>query len=284
MIVHFCYEISVRREIHGLVGDFLSLSQVANNDPNCSLSLAGPNFFNFGLGLAVQKGSPWLEDINRAVLKNQEDNTIQNIEERWFNRKSCDSKPFTELGLISLGGLFKTLVIVISFCVFAVLVEFFIIIMLIKCGRRLGELGKFIKRFAFNAKKGEENQLDMQYSFLLRRPRRVTFDINASTVATDTHQELGFHNHAHEQDFYNDSRYQPNGYGFYNEKSIKPREQASETNKPNHDGNAHNQRRFQQNGEIPNGKPSVRDHSNMNGHHYDRTKGVKRNGSMLTKF
>ena len=59
--------------------------------------------------------------------------------------------------------------------------EFSIVIMLIKCGNRLGVLGKSIKRFAFNVKKGEEDQLNMQYSFLLRRPQKASFDVTTHT-------------------------------------------------------------------------------------------------------
>lgn len=188
--------LSSYREIHGLVGDYLSLSQVANNDESCSYSLAGPNFFNFGLGLALRKESPWLYDVNQAVLKHQENGTIQTIERRWFNKKQCDLKPFSSLEIINFSGLFMTLVIVIAFCLFAIFVEFFIIILMIKFGERLGALGKFTKRFAFNVKKGEEDQLNMQYSFLLRRQRNASWDVTTARSAEEF-EELGFHNNAY---------------------------------------------------------------------------------------
>ena len=68
---------------------------------------------------------------------------------------------------------------------------------MIKYGARLGALGKFIKRFVFNVKKGEEDQLNMQYSFLLRRQRNASWDVaDVRTEATDF-EELGFHNNAY---------------------------------------------------------------------------------------
>ena len=182
------------REINGLVGDYLSLSEVANNDENCSYSLAGPNFFNFGLGIALQKDSPWLQDVNQAVLKHQENGSIQAIESRWFNKKSCDLKPFNRLGIVNFSGLFMTVVIVIALCVFALFVEVCVVLVMIKYGDKLGTLGKFIKRFVFNVKKGEEEQLNMQYSFLLRRHQNANWDVASSHVTPTDLEELGFRN------------------------------------------------------------------------------------------
>ncbi|XP_022790110.1 glutamate receptor ionotropic, NMDA 1-like [Stylophora pistillata] len=187
------------REIHGLVGDYLSLSQVANNDVNCSYSFAGPNFFNFGLGLALPKASPWLHDVNQAVLKHHENGTIETIERRWFNKKTCDLNPFKQLEIINLSGLFMTVVIIIAFCILAIFVEFGIVIAMIKLGDRLGAIGKFMKSFVLNVKEGEEAHLHMQYSFIFRRQRKASWDIAAANarVARITGVELGFHNNEH---------------------------------------------------------------------------------------
>ena len=280
-------QLQFRREIHGLVGDYLSLSQVAYKDPNCLLSLAGPNFFNFGLGLALPKASPWLDDINEAVLKNQENETIKTIQERWFNKKSCDSKPFTELGVINFSGLFMTLVLVLCFCACAVFVEFSIVIMLIKCGNRLGVLGKSIKRFAFNVKKGEEDQLNMQYSFLLRRPQKGSFDVTTWPETVDSFQELGFHNDSFfkslEQVSHYDTHCTPNEKGFRTKNTgSTPHEQSAAT--LNHQGAAHYQQRVQENGEIANERELVKDSRYTNGQYRSRTKSFKKNGSMSTKL
>ena len=179
-----------------MVGDHLSLSQVANNDIDCSYSLAGPNFFNFGLGIALPKASPWLQDINQAVLKHQENGAIETIERRWFNKKTCDLKPFKRLEIINLSGLFMTVVIVIAFCVLAIFLEFGIVIAIMKFGDRLGAIGKFTKNFVLNVKEGEEAHLRMQYSLIFRRHRKESWDIAAANARVEriTGVELGFHN------------------------------------------------------------------------------------------
>lgn len=248
--VFFC------REIHGLVGDYLSLSQVANNDENCSYSLAGPNFFNFGLGLAMRKGSPWLHDVNQAALKHQENGSIQTIESRWFNKKNCHLKPFSRLEIINFSGLFMTLVIVIGFCLFAVFVEFFIVVLMIKFGDRLGALGKFVKRFVFNVEKGEEDQLNMQYSFLLRRQRNASWDVAAIRTEATEFEELGFHNNAY---------------------SLS-QEQSTALGQRNWNGTVHHG--LHENGDvIMNGNADITDYGHING----RTKSCKQNG-IVTKL
>lgn len=221
------------------------------------------------------------------MLKNQENETIKTIEERWFNKKSCDSKPFTELGIINFSGLFMTLMLVLCFCACAVFVEFSIVIMLIKCGNRLGVLGKSIKRFAFNVKKGEEDQLNMQYSFLLRRPQKATFDVTTYTGTVDSFQELGFRNESFfkslEQGSYYDTCYTPNEKGFGPKNACATsHEQPMST--LNHEGTAHYQQGVHRNGEIESGKEPVRDSRYMNGHHRRRTKSFKKNGSIATKL
>ena len=255
--IHLLITITVFcREIHGLVGDYLSLSQVANNDENCSYSLAGPNFFNFGLGLALRKGSPWLQDVNQAVLKHQENGSIKAIENRWFNKKSCDLKPFNRLGIINFSGLFMAIVFVIAFCVLAVFVEVCVVVLMIKFGDKLGTLGKFAKRFVFNVKKGEEDQLDMQYSFLVRRHQNATWDVGASHVVSTDLEELGFHN---------------NQYTF-------PKEQPMTLGDMNRNGTIHD--RLHENGDVTmNGVADKRKHERTNG----RTKSFKLNG-MVTKL
>ena len=274
------------REINGLVGDYLSLSQVANKDPNCSFSLAGPNFFNFGLGLALPKASPWISDVNQAVLKHQENGTIQTIEKRWFNKNSCDSKPFTALGIINFSGLFMTVVVVLGFCVFAVLAEFFIVIMLIRLGTRLGAFGKFIKRFAFNVKEGEEDELNMKYSFLLRRQRKASWNVTPSAETTDMFQELGFHNDAsfssRVHGFHSDTCHTPNGQCFHDNSHFTPDRQSIKVGKLNQEGTAHNS--VYENYEMINGRSTLTDYKYMNGYDNSKTKSVKENGFMVTKL
>ena len=183
-----------RREIHGLVGDYLSLSQIANNDINCSYSLAGPNFFNFGLGIALAPGSPWFKDVNEAVLRHQENGSIDVIEKRWFNKKSCALQPFSALNIGHFSGLFMAVVMVVSFCFCALAAEFLFLFILVRYGNRSGRLQTFIKRFVFNIRKGEENHLHLQFSYLLRRPRKKSWGVS-NDVDTPP-RELAFCNHA----------------------------------------------------------------------------------------
>lgn len=280
---HFSYQFCFCREIHGLVGDYLSLSQVANKDPNCLLSLAGPNFFNFGLALTMRKSSPWLHDINQAVLKHQENDTIQTIEERWFNKKSCDVRPFTKLGITNFSGLFMAAVIVLGFCVFAVFVEFIVVIMLIKFGKRLGAFGKSIKRFAFNVKKGEEDQINMKYSFLLRRQRKASWNVAACTEPSHTFQELGFHNDAytpHEQGFHSDTYYTHTEQSLHDNVYFAPYQQSIRAGLKLNQGPVDHRVN-----EMMNGKSVLTECKYMNGHNSSRrTKSIKQNGLMVTKL
>ncbi|KAL9978811.1 hypothetical protein ACROYT_G016377 [Oculina patagonica] len=169
----------MEKQIDGLVGDYLSLQQAANKVPNCSYSLAGPNFYTFGYGFAFPKGSPWAEEANLSVLKNQENGSIQAIMDYWFNKKECTT-PVKELGAEKFIGLFLLLVGVIGFSIMALISEMLIIFALIKFGRRLGPLGKFMKRMIFSVRKGEENEIHIKWLQLYRhhksmRPNEVEF-------------------------------------------------------------------------------------------------------------
>lgn len=66
-------------------------------------------------------------------------------------------KLFNWFGIINFSGLFMVVVIVIVFCVFVVFVEVCVVVVMIKFGNNFGMFGKFIKRFVFNVKKGEED-------------------------------------------------------------------------------------------------------------------------------
>lgn len=173
------FSLLVPSKIDGLVGDYLSLQQAANKIPDCSYSLAGPNFYNFGYGFAFPEGSPWAEEATLSVLKNQENGSIQAIMDYWFNKKEC-SQPVQELGAEKFIGLFLLLVGVIGFSIMALISEMLIIFVLVKFGRRLGPLGKFMKRMIFSVRKGEENEIHIKWMQLYRhhksmRPNEVEF-------------------------------------------------------------------------------------------------------------
>lgn len=165
-------------------------------------------------------------------------------------------KPFNRLGIINFSGLFMAVVIVIAFCVFAVFVEFCVVVIIIKFGDKLGTLGKFTKRFVFNVKKGEEDQVNMQYSFLLRRHQNAKWDVAASHAASTHFDELGFHNNAY---------------------SLS-QEQSTTLGDINRNGTIHH--RLHREGDVViNGVTDIMKHEHVNG----RTESSKLNG-MVTKL
>lgn len=234
----------------------------------------------------MRKASPWLQDVNQAVLKHQENGTIEAIEKRWFNKKSCDMNPFSELGIMNFSGLFMTVVIVLSFCVFAILVEFLLILMFMKVGNRLGKFGKFVKRFVFNLKKGEEDQVNIKYSFVFSQ-RNQTWDVSASKETSEkTHQELGFLNDAYvtpgETSFHSalfntqtEQRFHDNAYFASTKQSMKGKKlRQKETG--NHTTN--------KNHEMSNGKATYETCKYADASDSSKTKSLKQNGFVVTKL
>ena len=106
---------------------------------------------------------PWLQKIFLLVLKHQENNTDQSIEERWFPKQTCGGNEHRPLRAIDFVGLFWVLVGVAAFSLLALLVEGLMVFTLLKCGRCLGPCGRLLKRFLFNVKKGEEDYFTLQY-------------------------------------------------------------------------------------------------------------------------
>ena len=168
-----------------MVGDYLSLQQAANKVNNCSYSLAGPNFYNFGYGFAFPKGSPWAKEATLSVLKNQENGSIQAIMDYWFSKKECRT-PVSGLGAEKLIGLFLLLVGVIGFSIIALLVEILIIFAMIKFGRRLGPMGKFMRRMILNVRKGEENDIHIKWLQLYRHHQSMRSNEVELSEARDT--------------------------------------------------------------------------------------------------
>ena len=146
------------RTIDGLIGDYLSLRHIASTDKNCSFTLIKEHSLKSGYGFAVSKhGMPWLQEISLSVLKHQENNTDQLIEERWFPKQTCGGNEHRPLRAIDFVGLFWVLAAVAAFSLLALLVEGLMVFTLIKCGRCLGPFGRLLKRFLFNVKKGEDS-------------------------------------------------------------------------------------------------------------------------------
>ena len=152
------------RTIDGLIGDCLSFRRIASTDKNCSFTLIKEHSLKSGYGFAVSKhGMPWLQEISLSVLKHQENNTVQSIEERWFPKQTCGGNEHRPLRAIDFVGLFWVLVGVAAFSLLALLVEDMMVLTLIKCARCLGPFGRLLKRFLCNMKKGEEDYFTLQY-------------------------------------------------------------------------------------------------------------------------
>ena len=169
-------------KLHGLIGDYLSLQQAGNTDSECRFSLAGANFYTYGYGFAVPKGSPWAEEATLSVLKNQENGSIQAIIDYWFNKKECNTRPVKKLTFEKFVGLFLLIAGVIGFCFMALISEMLIIFLLIKFGRHLGPIGKFLKRMIFSVRKGQENEIHIKWLQLYKHHKSMR--PNQAEVAT----------------------------------------------------------------------------------------------------
>lgn len=160
-------------KLHGFIGNYQSLQQAGNKDPKCRFRLAGPNFYTYGYGFAFPKGSPWIEEAELSVLKNQENGSIQAIMDYWFNKKDCHTVPVKSLDYDKFVGLFLLIAGVIAFCFMALAMEMLVIFLLIKFGRHLGPLGKFLKRMIFSVRRGEENEIHIKWLQLYRQHRSM---------------------------------------------------------------------------------------------------------------
>lgn len=147
--------------------------------------MAGKNFYNYGYGFAFRKGSPWTEEATLSVLKNQENGSIQGIIDYWFNKKDCNAIPVKKLSFEKFVGLFLLIAGVIGFCFIALISEMLIIFLLIKFGRHLGPLGKFLKRMIFSVRKGEENEIRIKWLQLYKRRKSMRPNESQRTVASE---------------------------------------------------------------------------------------------------
>ena len=120
-----------------------------------------------------------------SVLKHQENNTVQSIEERWFPKQTCGGNEHRPLRAVDFVGLFWVLVAVAAFSLLALLVEGLMVFTLIKCGRCLGPFGRLLKRFLFNVKKGEEDSFNLQY----RQAKLMARSWTVETTKEDLTQE-----------------------------------------------------------------------------------------------
>ena len=181
------------RIIDGLIGDYLSLRHIAKTDKNCTFSLIKERSLKSGYGFALLKDSPWLTDISLSVLKHQENDTVQSIEERWFPKSSCESNEPRCLKPVDLASLFWVVISVAAFSLLALLVETLMVFALIKCDKCLGPFGRLLKRFLFNVKRGEEDRFTLEYheAGLLWRSRSVVNTNDDITEAQLCYKKTG---------------------------------------------------------------------------------------------
>lgn len=162
--------------------------------PDCSLSMAGPNFYTYGLAFAMPKNSPWLDDITRVVLEMKENGSISLLEKTYFDEKLCRSSiAQNSLSILHFSGLFLTVAGTIAFCFLALLAEVITIFVLVRFSQHLGALGKFSMRLLFDLKKGEEHLITLKYSTMRSKCKRVKMDLvrieNASSSGTTVEQQ-----------------------------------------------------------------------------------------------
>ena len=169
-------------KIQGLIGDYLSLQQVANKIPGCRFCLAGRNFYSHGVGFAVPKGSPWLDDITQVVLEVISNDSISMLEKVYFDKKTCRASTAKDLNIMNFSGLFLTVAATVVFCFLALLAEVVAIFALVRFSDHLGGIGKFAIRLLFDAKKGEEHLITLKYSYTINKKRRCISKMDLITI------------------------------------------------------------------------------------------------------
>lgn len=145
--------------------------------PNCKFCLAGPNFYTHGIGFAMPKTSPWLDEITRVVLEMKENGSISRLEKMYFNEQNCHSSIAKNLSILDFSGLFVTVAGTIGFCFLALLAEVVTIFVLVRFGQHLGALGKGSMRLLFDLKKGEEHLITLKYSTMRKKRNCVKMDL-----------------------------------------------------------------------------------------------------------
>ncbi|CAG5117814.1 unnamed protein product, partial [Candidula unifasciata] len=96
-------------ELQAFIWDSPRLEYEAAHD--CDLTTAGDLFGRSGLGIGLQKNSPWTHEVSMAVLDMHESGFMEQLDNRWIrvdSRSSCpesNSAPAT-LGLTNMAGVF----------------------------------------------------------------------------------------------------------------------------------------------------------------------------------
>ncbi|CAH0555475.1 unnamed protein product [Brassicogethes aeneus] len=99
----------------------------------CELKQVGTWLDSKGYGIAMPMNSPYRSEINKAVLKMQEEGRLQTLKTKWWKDKrdepSCDDingggGNSSELALANVGGVFLVLVIGVAIAIVLAIMEF----------------------------------------------------------------------------------------------------------------------------------------------------------------
>ncbi|KAH9317370.1 hypothetical protein KI387_019139, partial [Taxus chinensis] len=76
----------------------------------CGFTMVGPTYRTSGLAFVFRKGSPWVSEISRSMLKLSESADMQRIQNKWFNMTACSTQygapvESNRLGMKSFWGL-----------------------------------------------------------------------------------------------------------------------------------------------------------------------------------
>lgn len=109
-----------------------TMNEYARNR-DCELMQVGGLIDSKGYGIGTPTGSPWRDQISNAILKLQEDGSLQNLYSKWWKQNgalNCDvvddkkKDSANELGLANVGGVFVVLVVGLCLSVIVAILEF----------------------------------------------------------------------------------------------------------------------------------------------------------------
>jgi len=72
--------------VEAVVGEVETLTHIIQQTGKGRVSLVGPSFDTFDFGMALPSGSPFREELNKALLTMREDGTHERIRESWFGK------------------------------------------------------------------------------------------------------------------------------------------------------------------------------------------------------
>ena len=97
-------------KISAFIWDSTRLEYEASKD--CDLMTANEQFGRSGYGIGLQKNSPWIDQINKAILAMHESGYMEDLDQKWILQgtlgkctSGMETAP-TTLGLKSMAGVF----------------------------------------------------------------------------------------------------------------------------------------------------------------------------------